>query len=68
MPSARAAGTPTMVMTTSMLIENVSAAADDPLRRRAAVAQLTTPTTVTTTSMLLKKAGVAGDNPRFGGG
>jgi hypothetical protein len=55
-------------MITSMLTENVSAAGDDPLRRRAAVAELTTPTKVTATSMLLQKAGVAGDNPRFGGG
>jgi hypothetical protein len=65
MPSARAAGTPAKVRTTSMLLRNASVVGDGLLRGRAVVAQDTTLTSVMTTSMLLNDVSVAGDNPRL---
>jgi hypothetical protein len=68
MPSARAAGTPSNVINTSMLLKSASVAGDHPPRFGAVVAQFTAPTKVMTTSMPLKSASVAGDYPHFGGG
>ncbi|PRC52748.1 hypothetical protein C6A85_57330, partial [Mycobacterium sp. ITM-2017-0098] len=67
-PSARAVGTPTNVMTTNMQLKSLSVTGKSPPLRCAVVAQLTTPTTVMTTSLPLTNASVAGDNPCFSGG